>query len=178
MFVQSAPPPPAPFTTPLVDLMPLMIGSTSPCCVWLLRVGRRGVGPWPGGGQGRRSHRTWPCRDNLSDGICFISSSAAASRCRFKVFGNTLFVITSCRMGGRALPGGCLGEEGSACSCRNVVDFICASLLLFVCAAAARRFYLFYFYTHACLCVCVSEREYVYVCVCMCVCVLFLFLLK
>lgn len=116
-------------------------------------VGRKGQGL--AGGRGRGSHRTWPCRDNLSDGICFISSSSAAgSRCRFKVFGNTLFVITGSQRSGYC-QGGLTGGGVSACSCRNVVDFICASLLLFVCAAAARRFYLFYFYTHACVCLCV-----------------------
>lgn len=93
-----------------------------------------------------------------------------------KHFGNTLFVITDCwgdcgargsaagaESGGKVVGGG----QRSACSCRNAVDFICVSLLLFVCAAAARRFYLFYFYTHACV-----------LCIRMCECVFLPFFVK
>lgn len=125
------------------------------------------MGPWPGGGQGRRSHRTWPCRDNLSDGICFISSSAAASRCRFKVFGNTLFVITSCRMGGgtaRGVPGGKRGLRVVAATLS--ISFALRFCFLF--AQLPLDVFIYFISIHTRVCVCVSEREYVYVCVCVC----------
>lgn len=76
--------------------MPLMIGSPSHCCVCLLWIGQgaRDTGKWIGTWFGvSATQRTWACRNNLGNDICFISASpstfspsSSSSRCRFKTF--------------------------------------------------------------------------------------------